>query len=206
MNRELQDFTNILNEYVRVSIIIHNIHTKIDNYKKIIERRIERTNNENKQMKYVSDFSDFIDAIKKDKTITNQYKKLKLKEKILKEKIMNTCCSTYIHEKITNNITTNDYSDDKINDIIDDCINNDNMSNSNINIDDLLVNLRSKYDDIEDAHLNYLNENKGYFKNANDIDYINIDSDINNINNNNDMICNDMRIQLLLNDIQKKLN
>ena len=75
----------LLNEYVRITFIIENIQNKLNLYKHDIENNIESSNNENEQNEKIKEFIETMKQIKEDADITQRYRKLKLRQKELKD-------------------------------------------------------------------------------------------------------------------------
>ena len=78
----------ILNEYVKITCIIENIQNKINLYKQNIEDNIEKSKNDIEQNQKIKEFVNTMTKIKEDADITQRYRKLKLKQKELKEQLI----------------------------------------------------------------------------------------------------------------------
>lgn len=77
----------LLDEYVKVTKTIDNIHEKINRYKHIIEKRIDETDDEDIQTKYLNEFRKFIEQIKNDDDITQKYRFLRNKQRDLRNQL-----------------------------------------------------------------------------------------------------------------------
>jgi hypothetical protein len=77
----------ILDEYVNITIKIRDIQNGIYDYKKNIETKLAREKNRKKRIMILKRYKNFIDKIKNSETINN-YKSLKEKQTILKNKLL----------------------------------------------------------------------------------------------------------------------
>lgn len=188
---------DVLDEYVMITKTIENIQDKINRYKKTIELRIDNATSDREQRMYVTEFKQFITDIKNDPHITKKYRRLKQRQKDLRDRLL-------FDNKSTNDISTDIVTNDNVN------CNNSNSINTNVAItdninyaDEIISNLQSKYSNSLHIHNNLMisvdqskefdltrqNEREQY-------DY--------QINQQNEQ--NQNKFNILINDVQKNLS
>ena len=81
---------DLLDEYVKITKTIDNIHNKINKYKTDILDSIKYSSSEQEQKDKIKQFHSIIQKIKSDHKITNKYRTLKKSQAELKKKIINS--------------------------------------------------------------------------------------------------------------------
>lgn len=102
-----------LDEYVKVTNAIDNIHDKINKYKKIVSETIENSSSEKEQIRCLLEFKNTIKRIKSDSNITHKYKLLKKRQNELKNILLSSTKTNTFYNNLNDNehiFTTSDIS------------------------------------------------------------------------------------------------
>lgn len=79
-----------LDEYVKITKTIDNIHDKINKYKMNVLDSLKHSSSDKEQQDKMKDFQDIIKKIKSDPLITNKYRALKKSQDELKKKLISS--------------------------------------------------------------------------------------------------------------------
>jgi len=79
-----------LDEYVKITRTIDNIHNKINRYKLNVIDSLKYSTSEQEHKNKMLEFQNIIQKIKSDPTITNKYRALKKSQEELKKKLINS--------------------------------------------------------------------------------------------------------------------
>jgi len=81
---------HLLDEYYKITKVIDNIQLKINNYKQILEDKINNTDSENERNILIEEYKSFIKNIKDDTEIKNKIIKLNTRQTEIKTILTNT--------------------------------------------------------------------------------------------------------------------
>jgi hypothetical protein len=81
---------HLLDEYYKITKVIDNIQSKINNYKQILEDKINNTDSENERNILIEEYKSFIKNIKDDTEIKNKIIKLNTRQTEIKTILTNT--------------------------------------------------------------------------------------------------------------------
>lgn len=81
---------HLLDEYYKITKVIDNIQTKINNYKQILEDRINNSDCENERNILIEEYKSFVKNIKDDIEIKNKIIKLNTRQIEIKTMLTNS--------------------------------------------------------------------------------------------------------------------